>query len=336
MEQNTCILDILSGLGLAINEKSNSEIIINYPIKFDKKSMKFLIDSNYKITLQPLGTFLADFLNTDFNKLDEFKDFFLKYSLSILEFKKLKKVFKNGSCFEDVFIDFIMGLQNRNKNKLVKLQEQTDMILDYCLLNPNKKALKFKPIERLYVLRRISPDLTILNENKSAYYSTNLFSSYPGETEKEIFNFLSNKKNTVVEYDLILPYNIDSILYKSISATLRESIYLKVCKNCNRYFIATSKAFNYCTNIAPNETKKTCREIGRRNSFISAKENDKLLSLYYSIYNKKSMMKSRNPDIDKYVNEFDKFAEIGKKKVNQYKNKKITAEDFKNWIEKNS
>ena len=46
------------------------------------------------------------------------------------------------------------------------------------------------------------------------------------------------------------------------------------------------------------------------------------------------MMKSRNPDIAKYVNEFDKFAEIGKKKVNQYKNKKITAEDFKNWLEK--
>lgn len=37
MDENTYILDILSGLGLALNEKNNSEIIINYPIFFDKK-----------------------------------------------------------------------------------------------------------------------------------------------------------------------------------------------------------------------------------------------------------------------------------------------------------
>ena len=87
------------------------------------------------------------------------------------------------------------------------------MILDYCLLNPNNKAKEYKPIERLYVLRRISPNLTILNENKSAYYSINLFSSYPGTTEKDIYAFLSKRKMQVIEYDLILPYDISSILY---------------------------------------------------------------------------------------------------------------------------
>lgn len=69
---------------------------------------------------------------------------------------------------------------------------------------------------RFSLQRRISPILTVLNENKSAYYSTNLFSSYPGKSEKEIYNFLSNKKNKVVEYDLILPYDLASIIYKSI------------------------------------------------------------------------------------------------------------------------
>lgn len=72
MEENTYILDILSGLGLAINEKNNSEIVINYPINFDKKTMKFIMDSNYKITFQKLGCFLADFLNADFNEYTDF------------------------------------------------------------------------------------------------------------------------------------------------------------------------------------------------------------------------------------------------------------------------
>lgn len=336
MDENTYILDILSGLGLAINEKNNSEIVINYPINFDKKTMKFVVDSNYKITFQQLGTFLADFLNADFNEYTDFLNFFTKYSLCLLNYSKLKKVFKDGYSTEDNFESFILDLQNKNKNLLNKLQEQIDMVLDYCLLNPNKKAEEYKPIERLYVLRRISPSLTILNENKSAYYSTNLFSSYPGSTEKDIYDFLSKKKNTVVEYDLILPYDLSGIIYKSICSILKENVYLKSCKNCNKYFIATNKAYNYCENIAPGEVEKTCRDIGRRAAFESAKENDAILDLYYKAYNRKSMMKSRYPDISKYVNDFNKFKESGKKKVKQYKDNRLSAEDFKNWIKKNS
>lgn len=336
MEENAYILDILSGLGLAINEKNNTEIVINYPILFDKKSMEFTIDFNYKIISQQLGTFIADFLNTNFEDYEDFFSFFTKYSLSILDYNKLKKTFKNGFCLENDFKNFVLNLQNKNKKICTKLQEQIDMILDYCLLNPNKKAQEYKPIERLYVLRRISPTLTVLNENKSAYYSTNLFSSYPGKSEKEIYNFLSNKKNKVVEYDLILPYDLASIIYKSICSILKEKIYLKLCKNCGKYFIATNKSYNYCENIAPGETKKTCRKVGRRISFENAKNNDTILDFYYKIYNRKSMMKSRNPDIDKYADEFNKFKETGKKKIHQYKIGKLSAEDFKKWIEKNS
>ena len=48
------------------------------------------------------------------------------------------------------------------------------------------------------------------------------------------------------------------------------------------------------------------------------------------------MMKSRNPDILKYVNDFNKFKEIGKRKVAQYKSGTLSLDDFKKWIEKNS
>ena len=47
------------------------------------------------------------------------------------------------------------------------------------------------------------------------------------------------------------------------------------------------------------------------------------------------MMKSRNSDIAKYITDFDKFKETGKKKVAQYKNGKLSPDDFKRWIEKN-
>lgn len=336
MDENAYISDILSGLGLAINEKNNSEIVINYPIIFNKKTMKFIIEDNYKITVQQLGSFLADFLNANFNEYNDFLNFFTKYSLSLLNYTKLKKVFKDGNCSKNDFQDFVLNLHIKSKNLLNKLQEQTDMILDYCLVNPNNKAKNYSPIERLYVLRRISPTLTLLNENKSAYYSTHLFSSYPGAIEKDIYNFLSKKNNQVIEYDLILPYDISSILYKSICSILKGNIYLKSCKNCSRYFIATNNTYSYCDNIAPSETIKTCRDIGRMYTFQNNNKNDSVLNLYYKIYSRKAMMKSRNPDISKYVNDFNKFKETGKKKVSQYKKNKLSAEDFKTWIKKNS
>ena len=114
MEENSYISDILSGLGLAINEQNNNEIIINYPIILDKKTMEFVLDFKYKITTQTLGTFLSDFLNTDFEDYNEFYLFFLKYSLSLTEIDKLKKVFKNGKCSELNLKIFVTNLQNKN------------------------------------------------------------------------------------------------------------------------------------------------------------------------------------------------------------------------------
>lgn len=336
MDKNEYISDILAGLGFAINEKNNSEIIINYPIKFNKKNMEFCISSDYEINMQPIASFLSDFLNCNFDEYNEFISFFCKYSLSLLDYKKLVKLFKNNTCSDKDFEQFILNFLYKNKKYYKKLQEQTDSILDYCLLNPNKKALEFKPIERLYVLRRISPTLTLLNEHKAAHYSVNLFSSYPGKTEKQIYEFLSKKKNKVTELSLILPFDISAILYKSICSILKEEVYLKVCKNCNKYFIATNKSLNYCSSLAPNDNKKTCKDIGRRTSFEKAKNNDPVLSLYYKIYSRKSMMKSRNPDIEQYTNNFIKFKETGKKKLNKYKNGDISPEEFKKWLQKNS
>ena len=335
MSENDYFMDIIYHLGFAINDKNNSEIILNYPIKNDKKNKKFILEDKYTIISQKLGTFLADFLNLDFNNFNDFLAFFMKYSLALLEYKQIKKIFNNDFCPDEVFTNFVKLLLEKNIKDYKDLQEQANMILDYCLLNPNRRAKDFTPIQRLYVLRRLATNLKLLNENKSLYYSINLFSDFPGDTEKEIYDFLANKKNKVTEYDLMIPFDIGTIIYKSLCSILKETIYLKVCKNCGKYFIASNNSYNYCTNIAPNEIKKTCRDVGRRIVFKNTKNSDPILSSYYQLYSRKSMMKSRNPDILKYATDFNKFKEIGKKKVAQYKDGKLSSEEFKNWINKN-
>ncbi len=107
-------------------------------------------------------------ISNTFNKYEDFLYFFSKYSLSLIDYNKMLKLFKESNCEQKKFEDFITDLLNKNKNLFNKLQNQTDIILDYCYLNPNKIANNYKAIERLYVLRRISPNLTLLNENKAA------------------------------------------------------------------------------------------------------------------------------------------------------------------------
>jgi len=333
MEENTYIQEILNSLGLAIDEKNNSEIIINYPIIFVKKSMKYELEKNYKITVQALGSFLVDFLNTDFSNYDDFFNFFIKYSLSLLTFEKIQKLFNDTAISTNELKNFIESIWNKNHSTLTKLQEQVDMALDYCLINPIKKALSFTPIQRLYVLKRISPDLTFLTSSKAAYYKVHLFSSYPGDSENEIYKFLGMKKNTVEELNLILPYDISSILFDSLIAVLNDKVHLKICKNCNKYFIAKNKSTDYCNNVIDG-TNKTCQEIGRLKVFYKQKNNDPALALYYKVYSRKSMMKSRNPDISKYVEQFENYKTIGKKKLEKYKNGQISSEEFMKWITK--
>lgn len=334
MDENKYILGLLDNLGFAINEKNNSEIIVNYLIKFNKKYSNFNIIPEYKINLQILGTFMADFLNIDFNNFDDYFQFFLKYPLLLLNYKDLLKIFKDNTVSERELKCYISNLLNKNKKEYIKLQKQTDMIIDYCINNPTEKALRFNPIERLYVLRRIDPTLTLLNDNKAGYYSINLLSSDPGNSEKEIYNFLEKNNTTVIDYDLIIPYSLSSIIYKSLCAIMKEKVYLKSCKNCNRYFIDEKKLLLYCNNIAPFETKRTCRQIGRKRNFTENINNDKVLNLYYQIYSRKAMMKSRNPDIQLYVDDFNKYKNIGKKKLEKYKSKKISSDEFNEWIQK--
>lgn len=335
MMKNTDLSSVLKNHSFAIDTEKNIEIMVDFPLKIDEKNMKFYLDSDYKITVNTVGTFLSDFLNTDFESYTEFSEFYVNYGSLISEKKDINNYYNIDMNAFNIFKEVASKVLKKHKAKYIELQKQVDMILDYCLLNPNKDAAKFSPIERLYVLERISPGLTILDENKSLSYKAGIFSSFPGETEKDIYNFLSKKKNNVSELNLLIPNSLSELLYISIFYLLKSNIYFKKCKNCLKYFVTTNSQINYCDRIALNYSKKTCRDIGRQASFVNLKNTDPVLNYYHKVYNRKAMMSYRNPDIDQYNVDFKKFKEQGKKKRMQYINNKLSAEEFEKWIKKN-
>lgn len=334
MDENAYIQSIINYIGIAVDKKNHNEIIVNFPIFFDKKYQEYRI-KEYQIKTQPFGTFFTDFINCDFSIETDYINFFNKYSLALLNTDKYSKLFTNNICSENKYKGFLKCTMNSNLKELIKLQQQLDMILDYTLLNPLRKVLSLSPLQRLYILERTNETLKILRANKFEYFSLHYFTHLPGNTEKEIIEHLTKRKTEIASIDFLLPHNIESLLYVQLCDILKEEICCKSCRCCNRYFIAENKKIEYCNNIAPNSSK-TCKEIGRKRVYYDSLRKDNALQLYNKIYYRKATMANRYPDIQKYKDDYEHFKKIGKKKISNYKSSKLTAEEFIKWINKNA
>ncbi len=325
---------VFNHLGIIINEELKQEIIYYFPLVFSEKSGKYEIKNSYSIIAQPLGTFFIDFINTDFDKINEFKDFFFKYSFSILD-DSIKKIFKTTSFDKNSLEKFLDEIYSKKSPVLKRIQKQLDEIMDYCIINPRRKNKGFTALDRFLVLLSVHGNLTILRENKMETVTFYKLSDIPiaNKTENEFYSILENNQNKIKKNVVSIPHSIESLLYFIICNIVENKLYFKICKNCNRYFISSNSKIEYCNRIAPF-SNKTCKEIGRSSIFQKNLNADPLLEQYYKIYSQKAMMARRNADISKYVNDFEKYKKIGKIKVAAYKSKKLTKEDFKNWLEK--
>ncbi len=328
--------EVFNHIGILINQELKQEIIYYFPLVFSKKSCNYEFKNSYSIITQPLGTFFIDFINTDFDKINEFKDFFLKYSFAILDVS-YKKIFNTKSFNEKDFQIFIDNIYSKKCSSLKRIQEQLDEIMDYCIINPKRKNQGFTSLDRFLVLQTVHENLPLLRENKMEnviFYKVN-DCPIANKSENELYKILANKENKIEKITVSLPPSIESLLYFILCNIVENKLFFKVCKNCNNYFISSNSKIEYCSNIAPS-SNKTCREIGRQSVFQRSLNKDKLLEQYYKIYSQKAMLARRNPDINEYVTDFEKYKRLGKIIVASYRAKKLSEEDFKKWLEKNN
>ena len=325
---------IFKYIGIIINVDLKQEIIYYFPLVFIEKKGIYEFKNSYEFIAQPLGTFFVDFINTNFDIIDEFKEFFLKYSFCLLD-SNYKKSFNKSSYTIDEFEEFINRLYLKKLSSLKKLQKQIDEIIDYCIRNPKKKNANLTALDRFLVLQTIHENFTILQENRMetiTFYRINdhILSN---KSENELYTLLLDKQNTVQKFIVHTPTNIETFLYFILCNIMENKLFLKVCKNCSRYFISKNSKIDYCDRLAPF-SDKTCKEIGRKNTFMSKLENDILLERYYRIYRRKSILATRNPDIKEYVKDFENYKKIGKNKISSYKSKKLSEEELKMWLDK--
>lgn len=333
MANNSLISNVFDNIGFIINEKSNKEIVYFYPLVFNEKKCRYEYKTSYKMFDKPLGNFFACFLNTNFEDFNEFKDFFLEYTFLLIDNNTKKDIHKQSFSEED-FKLFIKKIYDKNVKRLLKIQQQIDEILDYCIIYPKKKKTEYSPLERLFILQATQENLTILHNTKmetSSFYLVNKEAVFD-KSENELYSLLSDKKNKVDKITVNIPTCIESLLYYTLCQIIENKLKFKTCNTCGRYFLPKNSIVNYCDNIAPG-SNRTCRELGRKYAFNKNNTSDPLIEKYYKIYYRKSSLAKRNPDIKEYVNGFNYYKKVGKKKLAEYKNQKISKDDFKKWIE---
>lgn len=118
-----------------------------------------------------------------------------------------------------------------------------------------------------------------------------------------------------------------------------NNITINKCKNCGKYFIPANRTDEkYCENISPQNSNKTCKEIGSKLSFavkrdsepISREHNKTKVALSMRISRAKK--KNNFEEVNKVTQHLEKYVSNYQKKLNSFNKHKLSEDEFINWI----
>lgn len=293
---------------------------------------------------QPICTEIISFLNYNFDNFVEYLMWFTKFFTSYIiytgetdinkfeintfysfsEVEKLAKKYYDeikldleyGQKLFSDFIDYIFNINN-----IENVKDFSTRIRFYIYYTSHSKKID----------RFINNNFSM---EKGFKFRTNY--DFKGNTENDLINFFKSTPSADVEPDYTSNNdNIYGILYITLFQFVLNNKYLiKKCKNCGKYFITDNPRVNYCNNIFKGT--QTCKDIGNQIAQKLKQENDKVYGKYRKIYSRKAMLVKRNPDIEVYKNDYEKWKKEAKHFMNDIRNEKKTYDEFDKWLNETS
>lgn len=328
---------------------------------------------NYEYRKMALGDNLIEFLNLDFNNFDDFFKFFCTFFFIYLDKipeEQLIKIFKGFDkniinigtnkpihiANKELLKQCAESFYETEKDSLIKIQLLFRNFVDYVFNNNREKKLnKLSNAQRFYIFQNINKDLKEISEDYFCDYSLNFsftdeefMNELLGEIQKGISNPLSDENfliNTMAKNDpngekiVVNKYNFKTnnlsayfyiVLYHIV---LNDIDYIKRCQVCGKYFFSDKNTTLYCNGEYAEGI--TCKEYGIKTS-QKRKENDEpVYGKYRQIYAKKAMAVKRNPDIEYYKTNYEKWKKEAKEFINDIKAGKKNYDEFDEWLDKN-
>lgn len=328
---------------------------------------------NYEYRKMALGDNLIEFLNLEFNNFNDFFKFFCTFFFIYLDRvpeEQLNKIFKEfdknviniGSnkpihiANKELLKQCAESFYESEKEYLIKMQLLFKNFVDYVFNNDRKKKLsKLNNAQRFYIFQNITKDLKEISEDYICDYSLNFsftdenfMNEFFGKIKQGISNPLSNENfliNTITKNDPngekivgnkydFKTNNIFTYFYIVLyHIVLNDIDYIKKCQVCGKYFFSDKNNTLYCNGKYAEDI--TCKEYGIKTSQKRKENEEPVYGKYRQIYAKKAMAVKRNPDIEYYKTNYEKWKKEAKQFINDIKAGKKTYDEFDEWLDKN-
>jgi len=316
------------------NETTKKKLII-YNVY---KKYKNLYTSHIEKKEFNIGEQLCDFLNTDFENIDSFKNFNNKYGINfILNLTNIK--FSDYPITAEEYENSIGIVFKEYKHVLIAFQTALKIDIEYIFnMNQLEEIKDLTSRQRFQVMAnsdKQSESLMFWNDNKvnlnlSAFEIFRDYSKFPmrqDETQRIVA-----KANVPSSYFIECTDIIQTLLIEFIEIA-NLNIEIKKCRNCGKFFVPDNRSDEiYCSNIFENG--KTCKEIGHfkvQQKLIHENDN---LRIYRNVYQKLLLRTRRNPDNIQYARDFEFFKEDNNQWKENISKGLVSEEEYIKWLNK--
>ena len=121
--------------------------------------------------------------------------------------------------------------------------------------------------------------------------------------------------------------SLDTLMYIILHEVVSNSLIIKKCQICDKYFIPNKSNEIYCEFL--NEENNTiCRNVGAFQVYKQNLENTPVLLEYRRTYNRNSNEVSRDKENVKLKEDFKEWREGAQEKIKDFKQNKIIEDDL--------
>lgn len=305
---------------------SLGELFINY-IELDHEKIIKMIEDDFNLIEKDYNKFELN-INNFFNKLTKIHPYFFDFVqtfISIIDICQDELQLKNET--KQLKKELIRYVEVGKKYK-----EAVEICLDYE--NPSEYS-NLSTLERyfLYEQTENNPRALIFPSYRIGT-KENLDKRNEDISVSDTSNYIELKKLLPKEPLVIFEMyqtNIEGVCYFEFIKLVTKGIFVRKCKNCNKYFINTGRADTlYCDRLIDGE-EKTCKDVGAMNIYREKTKNDPIMDEYNKIY-KRNNARVRYKKMSK--NDFYIWSEKARKIRDKARSGEITLEEFKEWLAK--
>jgi len=270
-----------------------------------------------------LGEVTTEFLNYDASRYieltedldqDKFYEHFEEINRLVLAMPFIGQLSNLKAYPGHAQVKMLMGENPRNF-LLDKMQHFTNLCEDLKLIQKQYKNFLSEIFYREFNgIKNDKYAYAIENNGMSAFVSGRSLGKVsdvdPADISMQFEVKVSGTTSIPKLYEKIVFRRLSDFIYVEFFKGIMQDNIPKMCKNCGTYFLQ-EKGFNYeyCGNIAPNETDKTCRSIGSKVSFKNKVQNNEIWKVHQRAYKKYfARIKSKTMTNEQFL-EWSKSAE---------------------------